>query len=197
MSGDVDPDAIDVVLVESAAKGDARAFERLYRRHYRRILDFAVRLSDRRETAEELANETFKTAWVSAGRFENRAKVSTWLFGIAFRLARKARSAHAQRAQDVAYDDAYHAPISDGDEVEAAFLRSQVARALKSLSRDHRLVVELTYFHGLHYAEIAEIMNCPVGTVKTRMMHARQKLRVLMTDPMTSGDKGDGNARAR
>lgn len=178
-----DPNAVDRALVADAARGDARAFERLYRRHYRKILDFSARLSGRADLAEELANETFKAAWLGAARFENRSKVSTWLFGIAFRLAQKARAAQARAAPTIAYEEDAHAPASDGDDVEAALLRSQIARALTQLSEEHRTVVELTYYQGLHYSEIAEITACPVGTVKTRMMHARRRLRALLADP--------------
>ena len=138
-------------------------------------------MSLRHDAAEDVASEALKIAWRRAGDFEGRSKVTTWLFGIAYRLALKSRSRAAKRGRDVAYDDALHAPMSAGDDVEAAFLRSQVARALAELSVEHRTVVELTYYHGLRYAEIAEIVDCPVGTVKTRMMHARARLRDLMS----------------
>lgn len=176
-----DEDAIDRALLAASASGDAEAFERLYRRHYRRLFDFAARLSGSHDAADEVASEALKVAWRRAGDFEGRSKVTTWLFGVAYRLTLKARARMSKRAGDVAYDDDVHAPRSAGDEVEAAFLRSQVARALAALSPEHRTVVELTYYQGLRYSEIAEIIDRPIGTVKTRMLHARARLRELMS----------------
>ncbi|MEO1293511.1 MAG: sigma-70 family RNA polymerase sigma factor, partial [Pseudomonadota bacterium] len=137
-----------------------------------------------------VASDALGVAWKSAERFEGRAKVTTWLFGIAYRMAMRAVSRRSRRSSDVEYDEDIHAPVTETNEVETVFLRSQIARALESLSAEHRAVVELTYYHGLHYTEIAEIAGCPVGTVKTRMMHARAKLKKIMSAPAndTAGD---------
>lgn len=184
-----DEDQIDRALLAATAAGDVSAFERLYRRHYRKLHDFVARLLGGIEGAEEVASDAMRVLWRSADRFEGRAKVSTWLFGICYRLTLQAQRRSAKRWRDVSFEEDMHAPASAGDDVEAAFQRAEVARALIQLSPEHRAVMELTYYHGLTYGEIAEVVDCPVGTVKTRMMHARARMRRLIVAPDQSARK--------
>jgi RNA polymerase sigma-70 factor (ECF subfamily) len=115
--------------------------------------------------------------WQDASRFELRSKVSTWIFGIAWRKALKALE--RQKRHDVPQESPDE--VAGPDEVASALEnREWLARALGRLSPDQRLVVELTFFVGCSYQEIAEIADCPVNTVKTRMFHARHRLRDLL-----------------
>jgi RNA polymerase sigma-70 factor (ECF subfamily) len=116
--------------------------------------------------------------------------MSSWVFGIAYRRALTAMRAERR----------YQAPLdrsSDAEAIAGKVMQSDewIRAALSHLSPDHRQVVELTYFSGFSYQEIAEIAGCPVNTVKTRMFHARRRLKVLL--PALAGrDKERNRERA-
>lgn len=172
-------DRDDCQSLERVAEGDRRAFERLYRAYYPRIFGYVLRVCRRPDLVEEVVSDTLLTVWRSAARFDGRSRVSTWVFGIAYRKTLKR----------LARRDGRETPIADGDAAEPAVapvgsrrlergeLRAALDRALADLSPEQRAVVELAYFHDLSYLEVAEIVGCPVNTVKTRMFHARRKLR--------------------
>jgi RNA polymerase sigma-70 factor (ECF subfamily) len=121
--------------------------------------------------------------WRDAGKFRGESAVSSWIFGIAYRQAMSALRSEAriQRPLDRSADvgKLVAPPARDLDLLGAG---------LAELSADHRQVVVLTYFCGCSYEEIAEIADCPVGTVKTRMFHARRRLKFLL--PRLAGEKG-------
>ena len=172
--------ASDASLLAAVADGEMKAFEEIHRRYFLKLTRFAIRIVDGQEVAEEVANDTLMTIWRTADRFEGRSKVSTWIFGIAYRKAMKTRQKAARYKNDVELEE-HH--LGSGDDVaETVIRKTDLAGALKSLTPDLRAVVELTYFNGYLYTEIAEIMECPVGTVKSRMSAARERLRDLLDD---------------
>src|SRR5690348_4331820 len=174
------PGADEVALIGQVAGGDAAAFETLFRRYRPRLGRFIERLTRRPHLVDEILNDTMLIVWRKAHTFNLRSRVSTWIIGIALRRSFKA----LRHADDVfAFDpDASAAPAESGPENQ--LLRQQVrARlrlALTSLSPEHRAVIELTYYEGYTYREIASIVDCPVDTVKTRMYHARRRLKSLL-----------------
>lgn len=167
-------------LIGRIAAGDLRAFEELYRVYHARLTRFLDRLTRRRSLVEEVLNDTMLVVWNRSDRFDGSSKVSTWIFAIAYRKAMKA----LQRQDEAVEDDTLEerpAPGAGPEQQEhTRQLKAQLGRALDALSNDHRAVVELTYFHGMGYREIAQIVDCPVDTVKTRMFHARRRLRGLL-----------------
>lgn len=168
----------DHELLARVAGGEVEAFERLYRRYYKRVFGFAARLTPRLEIAEEVVDDTMLTVWRKAGNFAGRSKPSTWIFGIAYR---KALKASRRFPDDKMAGNVSETELRQTDGLESIVVRQQIAQALGRLPREQRAVVELTYLHGYTYTEIADIAGCPVGTVKTRMRSAREKLRVLLT----------------
>ncbi len=172
-------------LLAAVAEGDRNAFDRLYRRHHPALYRFAWRLVEDPSDAAEVVNEAMLVAWRSASSFRGEARVSTWLFGIAFRIARK-RTKRTQQAPKLVPLDDVEVEAPDCPEAEA--VRGQAAAvlnaAIASLGPVQRAVVELTFMHGLSYPEIAEVLRCPVGTVKTRMFAARAQLRRLVPAPL-------------
>ena len=170
----------DEALLAAVAQGDINAFEQIYQRYFSKLMHFAVRVADSREAAEEVANDTLMTVWRTADRFEGRSKPSTWMFGIAYRMALKQRQKLDQRKGDLELDEGLLDAGEDG--ADALILEADLAGALKRLRPELRAVVELTYYNGLLYTEIAEILKCPVGTVKTRMATARRRLRAMLPD---------------
>jgi RNA polymerase sigma-70 factor (ECF subfamily) len=120
--------------------------------------------------------------WRKAGTFEGKARVSTWVFAIAYRKALKALKRRAPFVDTTMTEEppGPDDPERDAMQVQA---RSELRRALATLPPEQRAVVELTYYHDYAYPEIAQILGCPVDTVKTRMFHARRKLRLLIDAP--------------
>jgi len=172
----------EVELINRVAAKDGNAFETLYRGYYPRLRRFIERVTRRPQLVDEVVDDTMLVVWRKASSYNLRSGVSTWIFGIAFR-----RSLKALKAFDapVEFDpDQCAAPGAGGPEglLQQQELRASIVRALGSLSSEHRAVVEFCYFEGRSCAEIAEIMQCPVSTVKTRMFHARRRLRTLIAD---------------
>ena len=174
-------DEVDVTALCAIAAGDRAAFDEMYRRYYPRLMDFLARVVSHRELAEEIVNDTMYTVWTAGNSFAGRSKVSTWVFGIAYKKALK-RLSRDKRQLAESLDDHYElaADTDPAGDANLAQLRSALERALVRLSPAHRSVVELTYLLDYSYDEIARIVGCPVNTVKTRMFHARAHLRRLL-----------------
>jgi RNA polymerase sigma-70 factor (ECF subfamily) len=173
----------DSQLVAAVAGGDRRSFDLLYRRFYPRLFGYLLNLVGSRELAEEVLDDTMVVVWQKAGSFEQRSKASTWIFGIAYRRALKRLSRRRRERPPTAADDAIHeltAPDSPEADLGRKELRQSMLEALGRLSVEQRSVVLLAYFEDLAYPEIATILECPVNTVKTRMFHARRRLRTLL-----------------
>jgi RNA polymerase sigma-70 factor (ECF subfamily) len=107
--------------------------------------------------------------------------LSTWVFAIAYRKALKARSRWPDPVEDDEWDTRVSNDPAPDAELERSRVRSALVAAMGELSAEQRAVVDLTYFHGLGYRDIAEILSCPVDTVKTRMFHARRRLRQALS----------------
>jgi RNA polymerase sigma-70 factor (ECF subfamily) len=167
-------------LIERIAAGELRAFEQFYRAYRVRLARFLDRVTHRRNLVEEVLNDTMLVVWNRADRFDGSSKVSTWIFAIAYRKALKALQRCDEAIEDETLDERPAAGAGPEQQAQTRQLNAQLARALDALSVDHRVVVELTYFHGMGYREIAQIVDCPVDTVKTRMFHARRRLRGLL-----------------
>jgi len=119
--------------------------------------------------------------WQTAANFRGTSKLSTWVFAIAYRKALKARMRWPDPVEDDQADlRASNDPAPDA-ELERSRVHSALVGAMRELPAEQRAVVDLTYFHGLGYREIAEILNCPVDTVKTRMFHARRRLKQALS----------------
>jgi RNA polymerase sigma factor (sigma-70 family) len=170
----------DVVLLRMIATGSRSAFDCLYRNYHRRLGRFLGQIVYQPQLIEEILNDTMLVVWRKAGTFNNASRVSTWIFAIAYRSALRGvrRSSMSKQAEHPEDYDAFQ------NEPEASMiqsqLRAQVRSALNVLSVEQRAVVELTYYHDRSYREIAEIVGCPVDTVKTRMFHARRKLKTAL-----------------
>lgn len=169
-------EASELDLLRRVAAGDDEAFAALYQRYQPRVNAFLRRLLTDTLQAEEIADDVMIVVWRDAARFEHRSKLSTWIFGIAYRQAAKAL--RRRPPPHVPFEgQGSHTP----DGASAVETRQWVDTALRYLSPEHRLVVELTFVNGFSYQEIAEIAGCPINTVKTRMFHARRKLKALLS----------------
>jgi len=172
-------DAEDAHLLAQAAAGNRQAFERLYRGYFPRLARFLGRMTRSVPLIEEIINDTMLVVWRKAATYDGTSKVSTWVFGIAWRRAKKTLSMVDEPvdADATQYVDEQPSPEQ---RAQAEQLARRLAEAVDGLPWAQRLVVVLTYFHGLDYAEIAAVADCPVNTVKTRMFHARRRLRDIL-----------------
>lgn len=175
------PTPDDRELLARVASGDLQAFERLYRVYQPRLTRFLTTLLKRPQLIEEVLDDTMMVVWQTAGNFRGSSKPSTWIFAIAYRKAHKAKARWPDPVEEPENDTRISEEPAPDEEVHQQRLRAALMKAMDQLSPDHRAVVDLTYFHGMGYREIAEIVDCPVDTVKTRMFHARRRLRQAMT----------------
>ena len=169
----------DLACLQQIAQGDRAAFERLYRRYYDRLFRFVLRVTGRMNLVEDVINDTMIVIWRKAGEYRAAAQASTWIFGIAYRKSLKALSREL-RAPEVV-DEAPETEELPADVVDRAGLHTAIRQAVMRLPPEHRAVVDLTFYFNKSYEEVAQILDCPVGTVKSRMFHARAKLRPLLT----------------
>jgi RNA polymerase sigma factor (sigma-70 family) len=164
-----DADLIARVL----AHEDHNAFGELVRRHQSPVRAFLSRMArGDAHLADDLAQETFLKAWKKLHSFRGTARFSTWLFGIAFNEFRDA----ARRRKELALEDAGELPEEPAASRDVS-LRLDLTEALKGLNSNERAAVVLCCQNGLSHEEVAEALDCPLGTVKTNVLRGREKLR--------------------
>jgi len=173
----------DEALIKSIGEGDKHAIEVLFARHNVRIFRFALRLFRDESTAEDLVSEVFFDAWRQAGKFEGRAKVSTWLLSI----CRNKALAILRRCSEAQLDEKSATTIEDPADDQAVSMekneRSAILRkCLTQLSAAHREIIDLVYYHEKSIDEVAEIISIPRNTVKTRMHYARLQMAKFVAD---------------
>ena len=172
---------IEAQLITRIARGDRKAFEELFGVYGKRIFRYAVRMISDVTKAEEVTNDVMIEVWKSARKFEHRSSVSTWIIGIT-----RHRCLNAIRGKKITTVELDSAPeVADasasceqGQDRET--VNKVIRKQMQRLSPEHRDVLELTFFHGYTYREIAEIAGCPENTVKTRMFHAKKQLEPLL-----------------
>jgi RNA polymerase sigma factor (sigma-70 family) len=173
----------DADLMIRLRDADEFALEQLYRIYYPRLYRFVARITGRNELVDDVINDVMYVVWEKADRYEPTCKPSTWIFGIAFNKARQAarNAAHPEEEslEDLDEDNTWLGRLDPG--VNQLEIDDWMKSALNTLSPEHRAVIELTYYEGLHYSEIAVIMDCPENTVKTRMHYARKNLALILT----------------
>jgi RNA polymerase sigma-70 factor (ECF subfamily) len=169
----------DEDLVRLVARGHTPAFEQLYTLYASAIYNYLLRLIGEPTAAEEVLQDVFMVLWRNAHSFRAEAKVKTWLLRIAHHQAvswlRRQRPTAWPHEEWPADDD----PLDE--HMAQRWQIAQVRAAVSALSPKHRAVIELTFAHGLSYAEIAQVMGCPVGTVKSRMSYALRALAERLT----------------
>lgn len=165
--------AAEVLLLRRVAGDDRDAFDELFENYHPRLFTFLFRLTRSHGAAEELANDVLLTLWKDAGRFRGESKVSTWVFGIAYRQAlahlRKRRLKLVPFFEQDAVDNETDGRLERED---------WVRRGIEDLPPKQKLTVLLVYFLGLSCEETASVTGVPASTVKTRMFHARRKMKL-------------------
>ena len=197
-----DPD-VDALLVERAQRGDLRAFEMLVVKYQRRIERLIARMVRDVDLVQDIAQESFLRAYRALPRFRGDSAFYTWLYRISVNTAKKAllqmkrdplvlQSATAGEDEDETYRPGNEP--SDGATPDALLASKQIAAAVNAaidaLSEDLRQAIVLREIEGLSYEEIAELMNCPIGTVRSRIFRAREAI-ALRLRPLLDTARGE------
>jgi len=167
-------------LVQRLAQGDKIAMREIYDAHAGPLSSFVKNWLADPTQAADLVHETMMAVWKNAHKFEGRSSLKSWIFTIARNKSidtnrRNAKVSFTDEVPDMASDD-----INAEDMMTMSQDAATLRISLKKLSDSHRRVLHLAFFEDLKYAEIAEIENCPVGTVKTRILHAKKNLLQIM-----------------
>lgn len=179
-------DDSDQQLVERVQAGDKSAFDLLVRKYQHRVLKLVGRFVSDAAEAEDVAQEAFLKAYRALASFRGDSAFYTWLYRIAINTAKNALVSNRRRPVDFDLDlqdpEQYdrHARLKEGDTPEGVLLteeiRTVVERAMEQLPEDLRRAIILRELEGLSYEEIAEAMDCPVGTVRSRIFRAREAI---------------------
>ena len=166
-------------LVQQCLQGDTRSFRVLYRRHQQRVRSILYQLCDP-SALDDLVQDVFLRAWKGLPKFRQTAQFSTWLYRIAWNVASDQRKAAAQGRSRL--EVISNQAITQHDDPGVTHLHYQdlVKRGLSSLSVDHRTILVLHDLEEVPQKEVADILSIPVGTVKSRLFHARAAMRQFL-----------------
>ena len=188
MSKEPRHDADETEILRRAKAGDSRAFSLLVERYQRRVVGVAQAVVHNPDDAVELAQETFVRAYENLGKFESRSSFSTWLYRIAANLAidfRRREGRHTVLRGEEAENELDRLPSPQGNsfqETARGELNKRIHDALGELTTEHRAVILLREVEGLSYDEISEVLQCPRGTVMSRLHYARNHLKTILKD---------------
>ncbi len=176
----MDNDEVNELLLR-IGREDQAAFRQLYKAFSRSVYAYVLNMLNNHAHAEEVVADTLYEVWRHPQRFRGESKFSTWLIGIA---RRKALMVYRARRPDELHSDLDDiaeitaAETPDGyAELAARQRRDGVQHCMGKLSDEHRECLHLVFYEGMGLAEVAQVQDCPEGTVKTRLFHARQKIK--------------------
>lgn len=177
-------------LIESAAHGDQEAFQHLWEAHHAAAMAAALRLCHQRALAEEITQGAFLLAWRGLSRFQKGSPFRPWLMRILYRHALDVMEKQSTYLQPLSLDNVLEpkgpfgseSHMEQADPQEQVAQREEVQQALAQLGAEQRRVIALRYGADLTEVDIARVLGWPVGTVKSRLNRARERLRVLLND---------------
>ncbi len=169
-------------LIESAAQGDQEAFRHLWEAHHAAAMAAALRLCHQRALAEEITQGAFLLAWRGLPRFQKGSPFRPWLMRILFRHALDVMEKQRTYLRPISLDDTLELEVPLADLQEQVVQREEVQQALAQLGAEQRRVIALRYGADLTEVDIAQVLGWPVGTVKSRLNRARERLRELLKD---------------
>ncbi len=176
----------DVELIDACLCGDSASFGELVRKYQDRLFHTMRHVVSSREEAEDVVQEAFVQAFVKLASFKRNSAFYTWLYRIAFNTAvSRGRRRRPEMSVDAAREAIGEEPMDNTEDAAERVLRQeravQVQQALTELSDEHRAILVLREMEGLCYEEIAEVLDLPVGTVRSRLHRARSQMREQLT----------------
>jgi RNA polymerase sigma-70 factor (ECF subfamily) len=176
-------------LLRRVGQRDKAAFRALYHALYPLLGRYLFRLIGRADDVEELLNDVMWVVWEKAGEFRGESQVTTWVLGIATRKTYRWRAQWRRQQTLVERQILERQMEAFGATTATTAITDDLAASLEQLSSEHRQTLELAYYCGYSCEEIALMMECPIGTVKTRLHYARKRLRQLLeSSAQTYGD---------
>lgn len=176
-------EASDGELILRTGNGDRNAFEVLYRRYARSVFGLALRRLGDRGRAEDAVQETFASIWRAARSYRpERGPGAPWLYAVARNAITDRGRARYEAPAEI--PDSPSPDAGPAERAESGWTAWRVHRALEELNTNERSVIELAYWSGLSQSEIAEFLNIPLGTVKTRTRAALARLAVLLEEEL-------------
>ena len=182
----------DEPLVKAAQRGDMEAYEQLVARHRDKIYARAYSMMRNEEDAIDLSQEAWVKGWQRLVQFQGESSFATWMTRIVINLCLdQLRKQKRHRTESIEMMDEESGgverqmpvvTVNPTERLERVELRQRIDRALSQLSETHRTALVLCEFEGLEYKEIAQAMNCSIGTVMSRLFYARRKLAALLAD---------------
>ncbi|MEE2736172.1 MAG: RNA polymerase sigma factor RpoE [Pseudomonadota bacterium] len=186
--------SVDKQLVERVRRGDKRAFDLLILKYQHKIISIVGRYLGDQNDVQDVSQETFIKAYRAIPNFRGESAFYTWLYRIAVNTAKNHLVSKSRRPPniDIDIDDGEFqnnsAVLRDNESPQASLATSQmeqvIFRSIENLPSELRIAVTLREFDGLSYEEIAKIMNCPVGTVRSRIFRAREAIekKIMLMD---------------
>ena len=183
---------VDLSLVRRSKKGDYRAFDLLVLKYQSRLISIAFKYVKERQLAEDITQEAFIKAYKSIDSFREESSFYTWVYRIAVNTAKNYIVSSKRReevimtnlSEDVSYFPEKLDVDSPQDILNANELRDLIFETLSSLGEETRTALSLREFDGLSYEQIAEIVNCPVGTVRSRIFRGREMIEAKVKKHM-------------
>ena len=165
-------------LMEQVAAGDSAAFRQLYELSYGKVARYVQRVVRDDSLADDILVQTFTVAWQKSAAYKGDGRITTWLIGISrnimFREFKKLK-------QNVPFEEEYSAADTQSQfRVEIKSTNTALKAALQTLNVKHREILELVFYQDFSYAEVSELIDIPVNTVKTRVVHAKQALKDVL-----------------
>ena len=193
---------IDLSLVKRVKKGDYRAFDLLVIKYQSRVIATAFKYVKERQLAEDIAQEAFIKSYKSIDSFREESSFYTWVYRITVNTAKNYLLSSKRRDElvisDLSQDDSFYPEKLDIDSpqeiLKASELRDLIFETLSSLGEETRTALSLREFDGLSYEQIAEIVQCPVGTVRSRIFRGREVIEEVVGKHM---DKNKTNQNVK
>jgi RNA polymerase sigma factor (sigma-70 family) len=185
----------DQQLIDEIQRGNPRKYAVLVERHKEKAFTLAVRIVHRREEAEEIVQDAFLRAFRSLSGFRGDARFSTWLYRIVYnvsitRVSRKSSPVQSDEEEKLTLiEDDNPSAI---EQLESEEQRKAVVREIERLPQNHRTALTLFYFDEMSYQEMSEIMQVPLGTVKTYLFRARDQLRERLSERLKREEQING-----
>ena len=170
----------DVLLVKRAQKGDADAFEVLYNQYLKRVYNIAWRMMGNGSDAEDVAQEVMLKAWRALPSFKLGSAFGTWLYRIAINACSDELRRSKTKTVSMEEMQAVGRELESAGFEESCDTGGSIAAAIARLGEDYRAALVLRDVEGYAYEEIAAILRCPIGTVRSRISRAREQMRSLL-----------------
>ena len=171
----------DLALARRLAAGDEAALRELYAAYGQRLYAYALRLTDDPAQADDVVQDALVAVWKSARTFRGQGRLLAWLLGIVHHTALKALRRRSAPITERMEETLTAASPSPEQQAERQDQSERLRAALRSLSPEHRAVLELVFYQGLSLEEAAQVCRVPLGTVKSRLSFARSRLRGVLT----------------